>query len=84
MLDMVGIAVNEVIEEMVGFQIVFCLNVLGCLDDFNFVIDLLIGFDDEEVYEIVFMIYQKNEECKEIVQFIYEEVKIMVDFEKKV
>ena len=84
MLDMAGIAANEVTEETVGFQIAPRLNALGRLDDPNPAIDLLTGFDDEEAHEIALMIHQKNEERKEIVQSIYEEAKTMVDPEKKV
>ena len=84
MLDMAGIAANEVTEETVGFQIAPRLNALGRLDDPNPAIDLLTGFDDEEAHEIALMIHQKNEERKEIVQSIYEETKTMVDPEKKV
>ena len=84
MLDMAGIATNEVTEETVGFQIAPRLNALGRLDDPNPAIDLLTGFDDEEAHEIALMIHQKNEERKEIVQSIYEEAKTMVDPEKKV
>ena len=67
MLDMAGIAANEVTEETVGFQIAPRLNALGRLDDPNPAIDLLTGFDDEEAHEIALMIHQKNEERKEIV-----------------
>ncbi|WP_171043550.1 single-stranded-DNA-specific exonuclease RecJ [Streptococcus pseudopneumoniae] len=84
MLDMAGIAANEVTEETVGFQIAPRLNALGRLDDPNPAIDLLTGFDDEEAHEIALMIHQKNEERKEIVQSIYEEAKTMVNPEKKV
>ncbi|MGW9908258.1 single-stranded-DNA-specific exonuclease RecJ [Streptococcus sp. 151470009-6] len=84
MLDMAGIAANEVTEETVGFQIAPRLNALGRLDDPNPAIDLLTGFDGEEAHEIALMIHQKNEERKEIVQSIYEEAKTMVDPEKKV
>ena len=84
MLDMAGIAANEVTEETVGFQIAPRLNALGRLDDPNPAIDLLTGFDDEKAHEIALMIHQKNEERKEIVQSIYEEAKTMVDPEKKV
>ena len=84
MMDMAGIAANEVTEETVGFQIAPRLNALGRLDDPNSAIDLLTGFDDEEAHEIALMIHQKNEERKEIVQSIYEEAKTMVDPEKKV
>ena len=84
LLDMAGIAANEVTEETVGFQIAPRLNALGRLDDPNPAIDLLTGFDDEEAHEIALMIHQKNEERKEIVQSIYEEAKTMVDPEKKV
>nr|WP_295589548.1 single-stranded-DNA-specific exonuclease RecJ [uncultured Streptococcus sp.] len=84
MLDIAGIAANEVTEETVGFQIAPRLNALGRLDDPNPAIDLLTGFDDEEAHEIALMIHQKNEERKEIVQSIHEEAKTMVDPEKKV
>ena len=84
MLDMAGIAANEVTDETVGFQIAPRLNALGRLDDPNPAIDLLTGFDEEEAHEIALMIHQKNEERKEIVQSIYEEAKTMVNPEKKV
>ena len=84
MLDMAGIAANEVTDETVGFQIAPRLNALGRLDDPNPAIDLLTGFDDEEAHEIALMIHQKNEERKEIVQSIYEEAKTIVNPEKKV
>lgn len=84
MLDIAGIAANEVTEETVGFQLAPRLNALGRLDDPNPAIDLLTGFDDEEAHEIALMIHQKNEERKEVVQSIYEEAKTMVDPEKKV
>ena len=84
MLDMAGIATNEVTEETIGFQLAPRLNALGRLDDPNPAIDLLTGFDDEEAHEIALMIHQKNEERKEIVQSIYEEAKTMVNPEKKV
>ena len=60
------------------------LNALGRLDDPNPAIDLLTGFDDEEVHEIAPHDSSENEERKEIVQSIYEEAKTMVDPEKKV
>ena len=60
------------------------LNALGRLADPNPAIDLLTGFDDEEVHEIALMIQEKNEERKEIVQAIYEEAKSLVDPNKSV
>ena len=60
MLDIAGIAANEVTEETVGFQIAPRLNALGRLDDPNPAIDLLTGFDDEEAHEIALMIHQKK------------------------
>ena len=65
MLDMAGIAANEVTEERL---VPDCpsFECLGRLDDPNPAIDLLTGFDDEEAHEIALMIHQKNEERKEI------------------
>lgn len=79
-----GIQENEVDEETVGFQIAPRLNALGRLDDPNPAIELLTGFDEEEVRDIALMINQKNEERKEIVQKIYDEAKTMVDLNKPV
>ena len=84
MFNIAGIARNDVTEETVGFQLAPRLNALGRLDDPNPAIDLLTGFDDEEVHEIALMIHEKNEERKEIVQAIYQEAKDMVDPAKKV
>lgn len=79
-----GIQENEVDEETVGFQIAPRLNALGRLDDPNPAIELLTGFDEDEVRDIALMINQKNEERKEIVQKIYDEAKTMVDLNKPV
>ena len=52
-------------KSTVGFQLAPRLNALGRLDDPNPAIELLTGFDDEEVREIALMIQDKNEERKE-------------------
>ena len=79
-----GISSSDLTEETVGFQLAPRLNALGRLDDPNPAIDLLTGFDDEEVHEIALMIQEKNEERKEIVQAIYEEAKSLIDPNKSV
>lgn len=79
LIEIAGIATSDITEETVGFQLAPRLNALGRLDDPNPAIDLLTGFDDEEVHEIALMIQEKNEERKEIVQAIYEEAKSLVD-----
>ena len=79
MLKLASIALQDVNEETVGFQIAPRLNALGRLDDPNPAVELLTGFDDEEALEIALMIQAKNEERKEIVQAIYDEAKAMVD-----
>ena len=84
MFEIAGISSSDVTEETVGFQLAPRLNALGRLDDPNPAIDLLTGFDDEEVHEIALLIHQKNEERKEIVQSIYDEAKGMVDPDKSV
>ena len=84
MFEIAGISSSDVTEETVGFQLAPRLNALGRLDDPNPAIDLLTGFDDEEVHEIALLIHQKNEERKEIVQSIYDEAKGMVDPERSV
>lgn len=84
LLEIAGISSSDVTEETVGFQLAPRLNALGRLDDPNPAIDLLTGFDDEEVREIALMIQQKNEERKELVQSIYDEAKKMVDPAKHV
>lgn len=84
MFEIAGISSSDVTEETVGFQLAPRLNALGRLDDPNPAIDLLTGFDDEEVHEIALLIHQKNEERKEIVQLIYDEAKGMVDPERSV
>ena len=84
LFEIAGIATSDITEETVGFQLAPRLNALGRLDDPNPAIDLLTGFDDEEVHEIALMIQEKNEERKEIVQAIYEEAKSLVDPNKSV
>ena len=84
LFEIAGIASSDITEETVGFQLAPRLNALGRLDDPNPAIDLLTGFDDEEVHEIALMIQEKNEERKEIVQAIYEEAKSLVDPNKSV
>ena len=75
LFEIAGISSSDVTEETVGFQLAPRLNALGRLDDPNPAIELLTGFDDEEVREIALMIQDKNEERKEIVQAIYDEAK---------
>ena len=75
LFEIAGISSSDVTEETIGFQLAPRLNALGRLDDPNPAIELLTGFDDEEVREIALMIQDKNEERKEIVQAIYEEAK---------
>ena len=84
LFEIAGISSGDVTEETVGFQLAPRLNALGRLDDPNPAIELLTGFDDEEVREIALMIQEKNEERKEIVQAIYEEAKSLVDPNKSV
>ena len=84
LFEIAGISSSDVTEETVGFQLAPRLNALGRLDDPNPAIELLTGFDDEEVREIALMIQEKNEERKEIVQAIYEEAKSLVDPNKSV
>ena len=84
LFEIAGISSSDITEETVGFQLAPRLNALGRLADPNPAIDLLTGFDDEEVHEIALMIQDKNEERKEIVQAIYEEAKSLVDPHKSV
>ena len=84
LFEIAGISSSDLTEETVGFQFAPRLNALGRLDDPNPAIELLTGFDDEEVREIALMIQEKNEERKEIVQAIYEEAKSLVDPNKSV
>ena len=84
LFEIAGITSSDITGETVGFQLAPRLNALGRLDDPNPAIDLLTGFDDEEVHEIALMTQEKNEERKEIVQSIYEEAKSLVDPNKSV
>ena len=84
LFEIAGISSSDLTEETVGFQLSPRLNALGRLDDPNPAIELLTGFDDEEVREIALMIQDKNEERKEIVQAIYEVAKSLVDPNKSV
>ncbi|MDO4666838.1 MAG: single-stranded-DNA-specific exonuclease RecJ [Streptococcus sp.] len=78
LFKLASIQPSEIDEEVVGFQIAPRLNALGRLDDPNPAIELLTGFDEEEVQEIALLIQQKNDDRKEIVQSIYEEAKAMI------
>lgn len=71
-------------EDAVGFKIAPQLNALGRLDDPNPAIDLLTGFDEEELHELALMIKGKNEERKDLVQDIFKQAIQMVDPEKPV
>lgn len=79
LMQVSGIDVASLDEETVGFQIAPRLNALGRLDDPNPAVNLLTGFDEEEVHEIALMIDAKNTERKEIVQNIYDQTKEMID-----
>ncbi|EGV02634.1 DHH family protein [Streptococcus infantis SK970] len=59
-----GISSSDLTEETVGFQLAPRLNALGRLDDPNPAIDLLTGFDDEEVHEIALMIQEKMKNAR--------------------
>ena len=84
LFEIAGISSSDITEETVSFQLAPRLNALGRLDDPNPAIELLTGFDDEEVHEIALMIQDKNEERKEVVQKIFDEAMTMVDLEKPV
>lgn len=84
LFEIAGISSGDLTEEIVGFQLAPRLNALGRLDDPNPAIELLTGFDDEEVRDVALMIQEKNEERKEIVQAIYEEAKSLVEPNKSV
>lgn len=84
LLKVAGVDAQTLNEETIGFQIAPRLNALGRLDDPNPAIELLTGFDEEEVVDIAQMIDAKNTERKEVVQTIYEQAKTMVRPDKKV
>lgn len=71
-------------EDVIGFKLAPQLNALGRLDDPNPAIDLLTGFDEEELHELALMISGKNEERKALVQEIFAQAMAMVDLEKPV
>lgn len=78
LLKLAGVEASQVNEETIGFQLAPRLNALGRLDDPNPAIELLTGFDEEEVADIAAMIDDKNTERKHVVQTIYEEAKVMI------
>lgn len=84
LLKLAGVEPANLNEETVGFQIAPRLNALGRLDDPNPAIELLTGFDEEEVADIALMIDQKNTERKDVVQAIYDQAKKMVNPDKPV
>lgn len=84
MMRLAGLEAGQVNEETVGFQLAPRLNALGRLDDPNPAIELLTGFDEEEVATIAAMIDEKNTERKDVVQAIYEEAKNLVQADKPV
>ena len=84
MMRLADLEAGQVNEETVGFQLAPRLNALGRLDDPNPAIELLTGFDEEEVAAIAAMIDEKNTERKDVVQAIYEEAKNLVQADKPV
>ena len=84
MMRLAGLEAGQVNEETVGFQLAPRLNALGRLDDPNPAIELLTGFDEEEVATIAAMIDEKNTERKDVVQATYEEAKNLVQADKPV
>ncbi len=84
LMQVSGIDVASLDEETVGFQIAPRLNALGRLDDPNPAVNLLTGFDEEEVHEIALIIDAKNTERKEIVQNIYDQTKEIIDLNQPV
>ncbi|MGT2910697.1 single-stranded-DNA-specific exonuclease RecJ [Streptococcus cameli] len=73
-----GIDATTLDEETIGFQMAPRLNALGRLDDPNSAIELLTGFDEDEIREVAQLVDEKNTQRKEIVQAIYEEAKTMI------
>ncbi|MER0122850.1 single-stranded-DNA-specific exonuclease RecJ [Streptococcus sp. ZJ93] len=84
LMTLAEIQADTLDEESIGFQLAPRLNALGRLDDPNPAIDLLTGFDEEEVQAIAQLIDHKNSERKEIVQAIYDQAKTMIDKEKPI
>ena len=84
LMKLAAVEASQVNEETVGFQLAPRLNALGRLDDPNPAIELLTGFDEEEVLDIAAMIDEKNTERKNVVQAIYEEAKSLVQADKPV
>ncbi|GBG96242.1 single-stranded-DNA-specific exonuclease RecJ [Lactococcus termiticola] len=78
LLKLSGTAPEDVNEETVGFQIAPRLNALGRLDDPNPAVELLTGWDEDEVAGIAQMIDEKNTERKEIVDSIYKQALTMI------
>ncbi|MEX2804815.1 single-stranded-DNA-specific exonuclease RecJ [Streptococcus sp. H31] len=70
---------GQINEETVAFKLAPQLNALGRLDDPNPAVALLTGFDEEEAQDLALMVYQKNEERKEIVETIFHEALQMAD-----
>lgn len=64
LFEIAGISSSDLTEETVGFQLAPRLNALGRLDDPNPAIELLTGFDDEEVREIALMIQEKMKNAR--------------------
>lgn len=84
LLNLAGVQPTDVDEDTIGFQIAPRLNALGRLDDPNPAVELLTGFDEEEVQAIAQMVDEKNTERKMVVQAIYEEAKSMITPEQPV
>lgn len=78
LMQLANMDLDSLDEESVGFQLAPRLNALGRLDDPNPAVELLTGFDEEEVQSIALMVDAKNTERKEVVQTIYQEAKEMV------
>lgn len=78
LMRVAGVNVENIDEETVGFQLAPRLNALGRLDDPNPAVELLTGWDEENLSEIAQMIDDKNTARKAIGDQIYHEALAML------
>ena len=79
-----ALRLEEIDSESVAFNIAPSLNALGRMDDANIGVTFLTTFDDEEAQNCAEIIFNQNNERKELVQQMMDEAVALVDPNQKI
>lgn len=74
LLEAVGVSAENINADTIGFGIAPRLNALGRLDDAMPAVELLMTFDEEVATDLVDLLQRKNNERKQIVEAIMQDV----------